>query len=163
MYSESSGYVQILPGTNSTYNMNLYLPGPSGNAAETGQFVYHANDTQVGSSTQPVYIAATGKVAAVGTIAVSSGGTGTNSLVANNLVFTNSGGTGLLTGYHYADSGKMAVAYRSAPNYTFYVGTAKDASNNAAAGTLGVATSITIADEVTMQYDSGLKAMKFVF
>jgi hypothetical protein len=163
MYSASSGYVQIIPGTSSAYNMTLYLPGPSGNAGETGQFVFHANDTQVGSNTQPVYIAASGKATAVGTIAVSSGGTGTNSLKANNLVFTNSGGTGLSTGYHYADSGKVAVAQSTVPSYTFYVGTGKDSAGTAAAGTLGVATSVTIANEVTMQYDSGLKAMKFVF
>ena len=69
-----------------------------------------------------------------------------------------------MTGYHYADSGKVGIANGTTkPNYTLYVGTAKDASNTAAAGTLGVATSITIANEVTMQYDSGLKAMKFVF
>jgi hypothetical protein len=164
MYSASSGYVQIIPGTSSAYNMTLYLPGPSGNAGETGQFVFHANDTQVGSNTQPVYIAASGKATAVGTIAVNNGGTGTSSLIANSLMFSNSGGTSTMTGYHYADSGKVGIANGTTkPSYTLYVGTSKDASGTAAAGTLGVATSVTIAGEVTMQYDSGLKAMKFVF
>lgn len=163
LYNASTNYVQILPGTDSAYAMTLYLPGPTGKANEIGQFVFHTNDTQVGSNTQPVYIAASGKATAVGTIAVSSGGTGTNSLKANNLVFTNSGGTGLSTGYHYADSGKVAIAQSTVPSYTFYVGTGKNSAGTAAAGTLGVATSVTIANEVTMQYDSGLKAMKFVF
>lgn len=164
LYNASTNYVQILPGTDSTYAMTLYLPGPTGNANETAQFVFHTNDTQIGSSTQPVYISATGKATAVGTIAVNNGGTGASSLIANSLMFSNSGGTSTMTGYHYADSGKVGIANGTTkPSYTLYVGTSKDASGTAAAGTLGVATSVTIAGEVTMQYDSGLKAMKFVF
>jgi hypothetical protein len=198
MYSASSGYVQILPGTSSTYNMTLYLPGPSSNAAETGQFVFHANDTQVGSSTKPVYIASNGKATAVGTIAVSCGGTGLTaapSLQVNLAstsaasIFTASprpgvtgvlgvanGGTGsgthttnrivwyngstMTAGYHYADQTHIGVGYTAstAPSYTLYVG-----DQNSSAGTFGVKKSITIADKVTMQYDSTNEYMYFTF
>ena len=98
-----------------------------------------------------------------GTLPIAQGGTGAASLTAQRLVYTNADGTALTAGYHYVDSGKVSIAHRSESNYTFYVGTSKDANDVAAAGTIGVATSITIADEVTMQYDSTLKAMKFVF
>jgi len=57
LYSENTGYVDITPGTSSTSNYTLYLPGAS------GQLVYHTNDTAIGSTTQPVYVTAAGKVA----------------------------------------------------------------------------------------------------
>lgn len=44
----------------------LYLPGI------TGQFVVHTNDTAIGGSTKPVYIAATGAATAISSIALGS-------------------------------------------------------------------------------------------
>lgn len=58
LYSGNSGYVQITPGTSSTSDYKLYLPGDS------GQLVYHTNDTKIGSGTNPVYVTAAGKVTA---------------------------------------------------------------------------------------------------
>ena len=58
LYSESSGYVNIRPGSASTSNYTLYLPGAS------GQLVYHTNDTQIGGPAQPVYVTAAGEIGA---------------------------------------------------------------------------------------------------
>ena len=66
LYSESSGYVNIRPGSASTSNYNLYLPGAS------GQLVYHTNDTQIGGAAQPVYVTAAGEIAACSIAAGSS-------------------------------------------------------------------------------------------
>lgn len=56
--SRNTGTVDIRCGTNDTNNYTLYLPG------DTGQLVYHTNDTAVGSTSNPVYIAATGQATA---------------------------------------------------------------------------------------------------
>lgn len=58
LYSGNSGWVQIRPGTSSTSDYILHLPG------DNGQLVYHTNDTKIGSGTNPVYVAATGQVTA---------------------------------------------------------------------------------------------------
>lgn len=58
LYGTSSGYVDIRPGTHTTTSYTLYLPGAS------GQFVYHTNDTAIGSGTKPVYITAAGQAVA---------------------------------------------------------------------------------------------------
>ncbi len=58
LYSESSGYVNIRPGSASTSNYTLYLPGAG------GQLVYHTNDTQIGAAAQPVYVTSGGEIAA---------------------------------------------------------------------------------------------------
>lgn len=58
LYSGSSGWVEIVPGTPSTSDYTLLLPGAS------GQLVYHSNNTVVGSGTNPVYVSAAGKVTA---------------------------------------------------------------------------------------------------
>lgn len=56
IYGTSSGYTNIRCGTNNTSAYTLYLPGDS------GQFVYHTNDTAVGDSNNPVYVTEGGKV-----------------------------------------------------------------------------------------------------
>ena len=58
LFNSSSGHVTIIPGTSSSSNYTLYLPGA------TGQLVYHTNDTKIGSGTNPVYVTAAGKVTA---------------------------------------------------------------------------------------------------
>lgn len=58
LFNSNSGHVTIIPGTSSTSNYTLYLPGA------TGQLVYHTNDTKIGSGTNPVYVTAAGKVTA---------------------------------------------------------------------------------------------------
>lgn len=51
-------------------NYTLYLP------SATGQFVYHTNDTPIGGTGAPVYIAATGAATLVTSVAIGYGGTG---------------------------------------------------------------------------------------
>lgn len=62
IYGSNTGYTNIRTGTNNTSGYTMYLPG------DNGQFVYHTNDTQIGSSTVPVYIASTGKATACGSL-----------------------------------------------------------------------------------------------
>ena len=78
---------------------------------------------------------------------------------------TNSSGAIIMTaGYHYVDSGTVQIANRTnLKDYTLYVGTEADEAKTAAKGTLGVATSVTIADKVTMQYDTTNDYMYFSF
>lgn len=59
LYGTSSGYTNIICGTNNTTGYTLYLPGA------TGQLVYHSNDTAVGSSTKGVYISSGGAATAM--------------------------------------------------------------------------------------------------
>lgn len=58
LFNSSTGHVTIIPGTSSSSNYTLYLPGA------TGQLVYHTNDTAIGDGTNPVYVTAAGKVTA---------------------------------------------------------------------------------------------------
>ena len=98
-----------------------------------------------------------------GVLGVANGGTGTSSLTAKRMVYTTENGN-MTAGYHYVDSGTMQIANRTnVKDYTLYVGKEGDASGTAAKGTIGVATSITIADKVTMQYDSTNEYMYFTF
>lgn len=66
IYGNQSGYTNIRCGTHNTETYTMYLPGA------TGQFVYHANDTAVGSSALPVYITSGGKATAISKITISS-------------------------------------------------------------------------------------------
>jgi hypothetical protein len=66
LYSESSGYVNIRPGSASTSNYTLYLPGAS------GQLVYHTNDTQIGADATPVYVSSGGMISACSIVAGTS-------------------------------------------------------------------------------------------
>lgn len=75
-------------------------------------------------------------------VTVAQGGTGATSLTAQRMAYTKTNGDGdtvLTAGYHYVDNTYVAVGSTSQPNYTLYVGT-----ENGAAGTMGVAKSITI-------------------
>lgn len=58
LYSESSGYINIRPGSASTTNYTLFLPGAA------GQLVYHTNDTQIGAAATPVYVTSGGEISA---------------------------------------------------------------------------------------------------
>lgn len=58
LYGTDSGSTKIQCGTNNSSTYTLYLPG------DNGQLVYHTNDTVIGGSTTPVYVASTGKVTA---------------------------------------------------------------------------------------------------
>lgn len=99
-----------------------------------------------------------------GTLGIANGGTGASSMTANRMVFTNETGTAMTSGYHYVDSGKVAIACRTnVPDYTFYVGTEGDKNGTAAKGTLGVATSITVANKATMKYDTTNEYLYFTF
>lgn len=93
-----------------------------------------------------------------GVLGVANGGTGTGTHTANRIVWYN--GSTLTAGYHYADQTHVGVGYTAstAPAYTLYVG-----DQNSSAGTFGVKKSITIADKVTMQYDSTNEYMYFTF
>lgn len=62
LYSAGAKYTDIIRPTETTdANYTLNLPGAN------GQLVYHTNDTVIGSSTQPVYIAKTGQATACDT------------------------------------------------------------------------------------------------
>ena len=76
LYSESSGYVNIRPGSASTSNYTLFLPGAA------GQLVYHTNDTQVGAAAQPVYVTSGGEIAAC-SISAGSGNSNRCLMVTN--------------------------------------------------------------------------------
>ena len=58
LFNSNTGSMTIVPGTDTTSDYTLYLPGAS------GQLVYHTNDTAVGNGTNPVYVTAAGKVTA---------------------------------------------------------------------------------------------------
>ena len=55
IYGSNTGYTDIMTGTANTSGYTMYLPGAN------GQFVYHTNDTQIGSTSLPVYIKDTGE------------------------------------------------------------------------------------------------------
>jgi len=77
LYSGSSGYLNIRPGTESTSSYNLYLPSAS------GQFVYHTNDTKIGDTATPVYITSGGAATAC-TITAGSANANRSLMVTNN-------------------------------------------------------------------------------
>ena len=62
IYGSSTGYTNIQCGTHNTSAYQLYLPGAS------GQLVYHANDTAIGSTILPTYITSAGEAKAVTSI-----------------------------------------------------------------------------------------------
>lgn len=142
--------------------------GGTGKSSHTVNYILAGNGEaevkNIATANGAFYATSTGGAAQFGTLPIGQGGTGTKSMTAKRMVYTNSSGNALTAGYHYVDSRTVQIANRTTlKDYTFYVGVEGDESGTAAAGTMGVAKSITIADEVTMQYDSTLKAMKFVF
>lgn len=58
LFNSNTGAITIVPGTDTTSDYTLFLPGA------TGQLVYHTNDTAIGDGTNPVYVTAAGKVTA---------------------------------------------------------------------------------------------------
>jgi hypothetical protein len=59
LYGLGAGFVDIIPGTETNTNRTLYLPNAD------AQFVVHTNDTAIGGTSQPVYIAASGVATAL--------------------------------------------------------------------------------------------------
>jgi hypothetical protein len=101
-------------GPNST-DSNFYFPNTG------GTFVTHAaRGTAVGSSSHPVYIAASGRATGVSVISTSYGGTGVSAHTANRLVWSTSA-TSIQGCNHYASSSKIGVNLTSEPSYNFYV------------------------------------------
>ena len=139
LYGTDIRYTDII--TNATnYSKKFYLPNYTGDmyAAHVG------NDTNaVGSNTsntsQPVYVAAGGRITAItNAIDVTYGGTGASSHTGYRLVYSNSGGTSI-SAYdaHYADSAHIAINSTSQPSQNFYVnGTSYHNGNDTHAGNL---------------------------
>lgn len=79
VYNVNGTYYNLLTST-ATANRTLILPD------DNGELVYHANNTQIGSTQTPVYIEASGKVTACGQISVKNGGTGKEQIALGDLM-----------------------------------------------------------------------------
>ena len=119
-----------------TFREYSYTSGSTTKASYYEQYVLP--DVNTGRTANVTYNILTTKNA----VTVAQGGTGATSLTNKRMVYTKTDSndkTVLTAGYHYVDDTHVAVGSTSVPDYALYVGTSNDA-----AGTLGVAKSITI-------------------
>lgn len=118
LYGTNDKYTMVY--ARPSYNANFYLP--AGESADDSMYaVWNPNSaTAVGGTTQPIYVTAASKVAAVTCVATAYGGTGNTSFTANRLVWTETA-TKMTAGYHYANSSKIGVNHTSEPSYNLYV------------------------------------------
>lgn len=87
IYGSNTGYTDIITGTANTTGYTMYLPGAN------GQFVYHTNDTKIGSASLPVYIDSTGEAKAIGNLALGSKTSNGASTIRVNRKFSAEGDT----------------------------------------------------------------------
>lgn len=121
----------------------------------SGELVVHTADTAAGSTSVPVYIAASGVATAITCLEASKGGTGNTNLVSGRLVYTEAyNGSVRMTsgGNHYADSTKVAINSTTAPAGALHV--QGDTSINGA---------ITLDSKVKFVYNSTNESVDFVF
>lgn len=137
IYGSSTGYTDIIAGTNNSSKYTMYLPGAS------GQFVYHTNDTQIGSEDLPVFVSSGGQVKEINDLFLGSKSSNTGHILrfsrkysgdadTNNTTFsmgiTSNGQTGYLRVVKYADA--TTTEYSGEAYYIFSIDSMHPSVNN---------------------------------
>ena len=135
LYSTSTGYTRLTPGTNNGTNYNLYLPGA------TGQLVYHTNDTAIGGSLTPVYVDSDGKVTAC-TVSGSGNRWGVLTSVGSDGVME----AGKYIDFHNTDSNTTDYSYRITTDTSLLTGSGgiKATTTMESGTTMTVGTNLTV-------------------
>lgn len=134
LFNSNTGAITIVPGTDTTSDYTLYLPGA------TGQFVYHTNDTATGNGTNPVYVTAAGKVTA-STSNVGGPNTGSTTYTPMHMA------TGVLTAAAATIGSTSLPVYMNAGAITACAKGDLFSNFSSTAGTSGETLSITVAGQ----------------
>lgn len=123
IYGSAKGYTDIITGTNNDSGYTLRLPGAS------GQFVYHPDDTQVGSGNVPVYISSGGKATAISNLSLGSRSSNSAATVRTSRKFPDDTNDSSNTSFVYGVTSSGAAGYLQVLRYPD--ATATTASDNA--------------------------------